>query len=213
MTVRVMLVDDHALIRDGLRAALGNEPDMEVVGAASSVAEALVMVPRLAPDVVLVDVNLGAGADGLELVDALRQRYDSLGIVVLTMYDDDELMLRALRTGASAYALKTSSTDALIVTMRHAVAAPRSFSAEGLTRVLARASEAPPAQVLTDREQEVLEHLASGHPIATIARQMYLGVSTLKTHIAHVYDKLDATSRTEAVMTAVRLGLLDVRAN
>jgi DNA-binding NarL/FixJ family response regulator len=211
MTARTMLVDDHALIRDGLRRILDREDDVEIVAEASHAAMALAVEEQSRPDVVLVDINLEGGTEGIALVRKLRQRRPDLGLVVLTMYDDDDLVIQALHAGASAYALKSRTTAHILLALRHAVASPHSFSAEGLAQILARTSERTHKQpLLSDREVDVLRELASGAPVATIARSLFVSTSTLKTHVSRIYEKLNARTRTEAVMAGVRLGLLEV---
>ena len=212
MTITIGIVDDHELIRGGLRRALNDEVDCTVVGDAGSIREALALSATLRPDVLLIDINLSdPEGDGLDLVAQVRAQRPDAGLVVLTMLDDETLLLRALGAGASGYVLKTAPTTEVIAAVRHAATSPRSFSATGLAEALARShSKAATEPLLTDREQEVLDRLASGQPIATIARQMFLSTSTLKSHVSHVYEKLGAGTRTEAILAAIRLGILDV---
>lgn len=213
-THRVLLVDDHPLFRTGLRRVLEGEPGLTVVGEAASADQARALAARLRPDVVLVDVNLGAGeTDGIELVATLRAERPEVGLVVLTMYDDDALLLRALQAGASGFSRKTAAAEEILALVRHAVASPRSFTAEGLADALSAVQRpAAPRPELTAREREVLERLASGAPLPAIARAMFLSTSTLKTYVSRVYGKLEATSRTEAVVAGVRHGLIQLDA-
>lgn len=207
----VLLVDDHPLVRTGLRRALEDEPDFAVVAEAASAAEAEALEARHAPDALLIDVNLGAGQpDGIALTSRLRERRPEVGLVVLTMYDDDALLLRALQAGASGFVRKTAPAGEVVAMLRHAIATPRSFSAQGLAEALAAMARAPKGPDLTPREREVLDRIAGGAPLPTIARAMYLSTSTLKTYVSRVYAKLGATSRTEAVMAAARLGLIQI---
>jgi DNA-binding NarL/FixJ family response regulator len=209
--ITVGIVDDHELIRGGLRGALSQEEGFTVVGEASGIRTALSLDAMLRPDVLLIDVNLNdPDGDGLELVSRIRSHRPEVGLVMLTMLEDDALLLRALTSGASGYVLKTAPTAEVLAAVRHAATSPRSFSATGLAAALARSHGKVNEPLLSDREQDVLERLATGQPIATIARQMFLSISTLKSHVSHVYEKLGARTRTEAILEAIRLGLIEV---
>ena len=206
MAVTVLLVDDHALIREGLRRAFEATDDLEVVGEAGSVDEALALVNTLQPQVAVVDVNLGDGS-GIDLVRELRGRRPDVGLVVLTMYDGDDQMFAALEAGASAFVLKGAPSDDVVVAARRAVTAPTAFSAQDLAGAMRRRMQTP-AVSLTPREGEILQLLGEGLSVAEIAGRMYVSQSTAKTHLSKLYDKLGAGNRTQAVMAAVRLGLL-----
>lgn len=205
---RVLLVDDHHLIREGLRRALDRAGDLEVVGEAASVNEAEGALSRLRPEVMVTDIRLPDG-DGLALTSRARSQYPKLGIVVLTMYAGDEQVVAAMEAGASCFVGKDAPTDEVIAAARRAVAAPRDFVAKDLEAVLQRRGSAPVRTRLSPREREVLMLLADGHAIAEIARRLFIGESTAKTHVAKIYDKLGAANRAQAVMAAVRLGLVD----
>jgi DNA-binding NarL/FixJ family response regulator len=206
--VTVLLVDDHALIRGGLRRALHRSEDLRVVAEAASAPEALALHRAHAPRVAVVDLNLGA-TDGLDLVRRLRGANPWLGIVVCTMSDGDEALLGALEAGASAFVSKSAPVDDVVQAARHAAAKPTAFTASDLAGAMRRRIAAPPVQ-LTQRESEVLRMLGDGLPVAGIAQRLYISPSTAKTHLAKLYAKLDAGNRTQAVMAAVRLGLLEV---
>ena len=208
MTTTVLLVDDHALIRQGLRRAFEATDDLEVVGEAGSVAEALVLDRMHAPDVLVVDVNLSDGT-GIDVVRAVRQARPGVGLVVLTMYDGDEHLFAALEAGASAFVLKQAPASEVVDAARRAASAPGTFAADGLAAAMRRRMAAP-AVTLTDREAEILHLLAQGLSVAQVSSQLYVSASTTKTHMAKLYDKLGAANRTQAVMTAVRLGLVAV---
>ncbi len=211
MTITVLMVDDHPLILGGLRRALEDFDGFRVVGEATSIATAIAAEEELRPTVMLIDINLGdSEGDGIDLVAKLREKRPDIGLVILTMQDDDALLLRALSAGASGYVRKTATTEEVVSALRHAASSPRSFSAAGLAEALANARSAPAGPSLTDREREVLTHLATGDPVSTIARRLFLSTSTLKTHISRIYEKLGAGTRTEAVMSAIRLGLIQV---
>jgi DNA-binding NarL/FixJ family response regulator len=208
MTTRVLLVDDHALIRQGLRRALELTEDLEVVAEASSVAEALVQDRAFVPDVVIVDVHLGDGS-GIEVVRQIRAARPKAGLVVLTMYDGDEHLFAALEAGASAFVLKQAPSSEVVEAARRAATSPTTFTADGLAAAMRRRM-ATPAIRLTDRESEILQLLALGLSVAEVSSRLYVSASTTKSHMAKLYDKLGAANRTQAVMTAVRLGLVAV---
>ncbi len=206
MSTRLVIADDHALIRQGLRHALSADEAVEIVGEAGSAAEAEVVIDRERPDVVLVDVMLGDG-NGLDLARTLRDRYPTLGIVILTMHGDDEYLFRALDNGASAFVLKSASSDEVLSAIKHARIAPTSFAAADLAGAMRRRMEKPKLS-LTERETEVLDLLKEGLSVSAVAKRLYISESTAKTHIAKLYSKLDATNRAHAVMNAMRLGLI-----
>jgi DNA-binding NarL/FixJ family response regulator len=201
----VLLVDDHELIRQGLRQNFERDPGFEVVGEAGSAAEAERLVDALSPDVVIMDIRL-PDASGLDAARALRARHPDLGIVVLTMYAGDEQVIGALDAGASAFIPKSAPAHEVMAAARHAAVAPGTFSAADLAGVLRRASTS--RVQLTTREREVLALLAQGMPVAAIAKQLFISQSTTKSHIARLYEKLEAGNRAHAMVNAMRLGLL-----
>ena len=205
-TTTVMLVDDHALIREGLRRAFEQTDDLEVVAEAASLPEALALSRAHAPDCVIVDINLG-GASGIDLVRRLREARPEVGLVVLTMYDEDEHMFAALDAGASAFVLKSAPAEEVLAAARGAAASPGSFTAHDLAGAMRRRMQGP-AVTLTPRENEILQLLAEGLSAAQVAARLYISPSTAKTHMSKLYDKLGAGNRTQAVMNAVRLGLV-----
>jgi DNA-binding NarL/FixJ family response regulator len=201
----VLLVDDHELIRQGLRRNFERDPGFEVVGEAGSGAEAERLVEELTPQVVIMDVRL-PDASGLDVAKALRAKHPALGIVVLTMYAGDDQVIGALEAGASAFIPKSAPAQEVMAAARHAAVAPGTFSASDLAGVLRRVSSQPVQ--LTPREREVLSLLAEGLPVAAIAKQLYISQSTTKSHIARLYEKLEAGNRAHAMVNAMRLGLL-----
>ena len=206
MPVTVLLVDDHDLIREGLRRAFEREADFTVVGDVGSVSAALSSFHALSPDVVIMDIRLSDG-NGLDATRSLRAASATVGIVVVSMDGEDEQLLAALDAGASAFVPKMAPVDQVVSAARHAAAAPATFSAADLPGALRRRS-ANPRQRLTSREVELLQHLQEGLTAAAIARQMYISESTVKTHISRIYEKLGAANRAQALMIAVRTGLL-----
>ena len=203
--VKVIIIDDHTLVRAGIARLIDSEPGLSVVGEASNVTEGADMLRRVPADVMVVDVSLGDGS-GLSLVPSARAKRPTMGIVVLTMHNDDETLLAALDAGASSLVLKTP---------------PRRGPRHGPSRRRRPPTRSPPAgsptrcadstQVkpnLTAREMEVLERLAVGDSVAGMAKRLYMSESTVKTHIAKLYSKLGAHNRASAVMAAIKLGFV-----
>ena len=206
MGVSVLLVDDHALIRQGLRRAFEATDDLVVVAEAGSLSEALALERSHNPDVAVVDVNLGDGS-GIDFVRTMRGRRPEMGLVVLTMYDGDDHVFAALEAGASSFVLKGAPSEEVVSAARQAARAPTAFTSQDLAGAMRRRMQAPAVQ-LTPRESEILQLLGDGSSVAQIAGALYISQSTAKTHMSKLYDKLGAGNRTQAVMAAVRLGLL-----
>lgn len=206
MSTTVLLVDDHELIRSGLAAVIDLEPDLAVVGTAGTVAEALAAITDLAPAVVVADLQLPDGT-GLDIVRAVRRTDDRTGLVVLTMHSGDEQIFAAMQAGASGFVGKDAPAQEVVGTVRHAAVSPRSFVSSGLVGAMMRRSGAGSAR-LSDREHDVLVLLADGLGTAAIAERLFVSESTAKSHIAHIYQKLGAANRAQALVTAMRIGLL-----
>lgn len=202
----VVLVDDHELIRQGLARAFERTADFQVVGAAGSVAEGRALVRLHRPRVLVTDVRLPDGT-GLDLVRHVRATDADTGIVVLTMYAGDDQLFGALEAGASAFVAKDSPSADVIAAARHASVSPRSFAAADLGDAMRRRLE-PSGPRLSARESEVLTLLADGLGVAAIAKQLFVSESTAKTHISKIYEKLGAANRAQAIMIAIRSGLL-----
>jgi DNA-binding NarL/FixJ family response regulator len=203
---RVLLIDDHDLIRHGLARAFEHQEDFEVAGQASSVAEGLRQFKDLRPDVLVTDVRLPDGT-GLDLVKEIRAQGFETGVVVLTMYAGDQQLFAALEAGASAFVSKDAPADEVVAAARHAMVSPRSFTAADLAGAMRRRMT-PSGPQLTQRETEVLSLLARGFSVSAIARSIFVSDSTAKTHISKIYEKLGASNRADAIMKAVRSGLL-----
>jgi len=207
VTISIVLVDDHELIRQGLRRAFERTGDFTVVGEAGSVAEALRIVAEHTPNVVIFDVRLPDGS-GLDAARKVREGNPTMGIVVLTMYAGDDQLFGALEAGASAFVPKTAPADEVVAAARHAASAPSAFTAADLAEAMKRRL-APSGPQLSPREGQVLRLLADGMSVAGIAKQLFVSESTAKTHISKLYEKLGAANRAQALMTALRLGLLE----
>jgi DNA-binding NarL/FixJ family response regulator len=203
---KVLLVDDHDLIRKGLRHAFERDRQFEVVGEAATAAEAVRQAGALQPDVVIMDLRLPDGS-GLEAARALRKASSTMGIVVLTMYAGDDQLFGALEAGASAFVPKDAPAEDVIAAARHAAVSPRAFTASDLAGAMQR-KLSPTGPQLSPREKEVLGLLADGLGVAAISKQLFISESTTKTHISKVYEKLGAGNRAQALMTAMRLGLI-----
>ena len=203
----VLLVDDHELIRQGLRRAFERDAGFRVVGEAGSVGDATHLAEALRPDVVVIDVRLPDGS-GLELAQALRSARADVGLVILTMYAGDDQLFAALDAGASAFVPKSAPSDDVVAAARHAAVKPSSFIASDLAEAMQRRLH-PTGPQLTRREREVLDLLAEGLGVSSIARKLFISESTTKTHVSKLYDKLGATNRAQAIMAAVRARLLD----
>jgi DNA-binding NarL/FixJ family response regulator len=206
VSTTVVLVDDHELIRQGLRRAFERTGDFAVVGEAGSVAEALEVIGSATPDVVIFDVRLPDGS-GLDAARKVRESNPTMGIVVLTMYAGDDQLFGALEAGASAFVPKDAPAEDVISAARHAAVSPRAFTATDLAGAMQRRLS-PSGPQLSPREREVLGLLADGLGVAAISKQLYISESTTKTHISKVYEKLGAANRAQALMTAMRLGLI-----
>ncbi len=204
---RVLLVDDHGLIREGLRRAFDRTSDLLVVAEAGNCKDAMQALQDVQLDVLVTDLGLPDG-NGMDLVRFARAGNAKLGIVVLTMYSGDEQIVGAMEAGASAFVNKDASADEVVAAARHASIAPRSFTAHDLSSVMTRRMSAPAGPRLSPRETEVLALLVDGLAVGQISRRLFISESTTKTHVAKIYDKLGASNRAQAVISAVRLGLV-----
>ena len=206
MMIRVLIVDDHQLIREGLRRAFDRSGDFKVVGEAASIEQAHQQLASERPDVVTFDVRLPDGS-GLEAAREARDTFPDLGIVVLTMYAGDDQLFGALDAGASAFVPKDAPAEDVVIAARHAASSPRSFTAPDLAEAMRRRMT-PTGPQLSPREKEVLDLLAEGLSVSQISRRLFISDSTTKTHISKLYEKLGAGNRAQAIMSALRLGLI-----
>ncbi|MBB6626417.1 response regulator transcription factor [Nocardioides sp. KIGAM211] len=210
--IRVLLVDDHELIRSGLAGIFELESDMTIVGEAGSVAESLAVWTAESPDVIVADLQLQDGT-GLDIVRAVRKQSQTVGLVVLTMHSGDDQIFAAMEAGASGFVGKDAPSSEVVKAARHASVAPRSFICSGLGGAMMRRTAASSTR-LSEREHEVLLLLADGLGAAAIGERLFMSESTAKSHIARIYQKLGVGNRAQALVTAMRIGLLSsVRPN
>lgn len=207
MPIRLGIVDGQTLTRYGLRELVSQHPDIEIVAECQSAAEAPSMVAAARPDVVTVDVVLPDG-DGLRLAREFRDRYADLGIVMLTSQHEDDVLFRALENGVSAFVAKTAPLEEVLGAIRHAAVAASSFTASGLAMAVARRRRMQDRMALSPRETEVLRLLHDGLSVPAIAAEMFISVSTAKTYVARLYEKLGAANRAQVLMAAMHHGLI-----
>lgn len=203
--IRVMLVDDHAVVRSGLGAFLMAYDDFELVGEASSGEKAIDMCPRLQPDVVLMDLVM-PGMDGAQATGLIREKCPQIQVIALTSFKEQELVEGALKAGAIGYLLKDISADALANAIRSAASGQPALSPEA-AQILIQATRSPADKIgsdLTDRELEVLALMVQGLNNNQIAEKLVISVSTAKFHVSSILSKLHVVSRTEAVAVAIQ---------
>jgi two-component system, NarL family, response regulator DevR len=206
--IRLVIVDDHAIVRQGLRSILEREPDIEVVGEAASAGEALDLVAASRPHIVLLDLKLSAGSDvaGLTLCGQLTAATPAPGVLVVTTFLDQQLVLEAIQRGARGYVLKDVDAVALVAAIRAVRRGESAFDSHSATMVVR--SLAAPAPELTAREREVLTLLARGLSNEAIGRELYISATTAKFHVGNVMRKLAVSRRAEAVYAGSKLGLI-----
>ncbi|MBB4948058.1 DNA-binding NarL/FixJ family response regulator [Kitasatospora gansuensis] len=204
--VRLLVCDDHAVVRAGLLALLGSADDIEVVGAAGSGEEAVALADKLHPQVVLMDLQLGDGIDGVEATSRIAGRPGAPYVLVLTTYDTDADINRAIAAGATGYLLKAERPEELFAAIHAAAEGRTTLSPPVASRVMAQLRT--PAPQLTDREQEILAQLAQGLGNREIARALFISEATVKTHLGRIYDKLGVDTRSGAVAAAKERRLL-----
>ncbi|HSL43410.1 MAG TPA: response regulator transcription factor [Anaerolineales bacterium] len=209
--IRVMITDDHLIVREGLRLILETADDIEIAGEASDGAECLNMVPTFKPDVILMDLQMPR-MDGITAIGHLRREYPGIAIVILTTFNEDDLMIRGLQAGARGYLLKDTSREHLLDTIHAAARGETLLKPDILARVLsAHTTPAPAAQsdsTLTERELEVLQAAARGERNKEIAYKLGITERTVKAHLASIYQKFNVDSRAAAVAVAAQKGLL-----
>ena len=211
--MRVLITDDHLVVREGLRLILETADDIEVVGEALDVAQCLELVPQLKPDLILMDLQMPR-MDGITAIEQLRRDHPEIAIVILTTYNEDDLMIRGLRAGARGYLLKDSSRESLLDTIHAAARGETLLKPEILARVLAPPAQSKPAPVpqtdstLTERELEVLQAASRGERNKEIAYKLGMTERTVKAHLQSIYQKFGVDSRAAAVAIAAQKKLL-----
>ncbi|WP_371614986.1 response regulator [Streptomyces sp. NBC_00454] len=207
--IRILLADDHPVVREGLRGMLSAEPDLEVVGEASNGPQAEALAARLLPglDLILMDLRM-PGGDGVESIARITAAGLAVRVVVLTTYEDDRDILRAVEAGAAGYLLKDMARAELADAVRAAVRGETVLAPSVAGRLVDRLRTRPSLPRLSEREVSVLRLVSEGATNAEIGRRLFVAESTVKTHLLRVFAKLEVTDRTAAVTTAMRHGLL-----
>ena len=209
--VRVLVADDHAVFRRGLKALLDSEPDTELVGEAATGREAVERSEQLQPDVVLMDLQM-PGINGIEATRRILRTNPRVGIVVLTMFEDDDSVFSAMRAGARGYVLKGAEPSEILEVLRAVAKGEAHFGPEIARRITGffstlRADPAEAFPELTAREREILDLIARGHANQEIARRLYLSPKTVRNHISHIFAKLRVADRAHAIVRAREAGL------
>jgi DNA-binding NarL/FixJ family response regulator len=204
--IRILIVDDHPVVRDGLRGMLAGDPDLEVVGEASDGAKALDVVERLHPDVILMDLRM-PGLGGAPAIRALGERGSPARVLVLTTYDSDSDVVPALEAGATGYLLKDTPRNELVRAIRAAAQGGAVLAPSVATRLVSQLRE-PARDTLSERELEVLGLIAQGETNRGAAARLFISEATVKTHLLHIYEKLEVNDRAAAVAAAYERGLL-----
>jgi NarL family two-component system response regulator LiaR len=212
-TIRVLIADDHVIVREGLRTLIGYEPGVEIVGEAADGVEAVRMARDLQPDVILLDMAMPR-MDGLEAIGEIRQRDPEARILVLTSFSDDDRVFGAIKAGALGYLLKDASPAALLQSIRDVYEGEFSLSpgiARKVVAELQRPPDLPPTEEpLTAREVEVLKLIAQGMSNQEIGDRLFIGVRTVRNHVSNILGKLYLANRTQAALYAIREGLVDL---
>lgn len=204
--IKILLVDDHPIVRTGLRALFNNYEDIHVVGEVSTGEQAVDFVKDTAVDVVLCDLRLGAGMNGAQTTAAIRKLPKAPQVLILTTFDKDSEILACIEAGACGYLLKDVSAQTIVESLRQAAAGHMVLATEMTLRVVEGMRR--PKVELTARERDVLLQLATGAGNKQIAKALFVSEATVKTHLVHIFDKLQATTRTDAINKAKDHGLL-----
>jgi len=214
--IRVLLAEDHTIVRKGLRSLLDAEAGIEVVGEAGDGREAVRKVQQLSPDIVVMDIAM-PGLNGLEGTRQIRKRFPEVKVVILTMHTDEEYILQILASGASGYVVKQAAPRELVSAIQSVHRGGSFFSpsiskkiVEGYIRQAEATVEANSYQKLTEREREVLQLIAEGHSTREIGQLLHISVKTVETHRAHLTDKLDIHSVAELTQYAIRKGVISL---
>ena len=207
-SIRLIIVDDHPVVREGLRGMLASQPDFEVVGEASGGVAGVGLTEQVLPDVVLMDLRMPDG-DGVSAIQQLKARGNPARVLVLTTYDSDADILRAVEAGATGYLLKDSPREDLFRAIRAAAQGQAVLAPTVATRLMGRMST-PKDDALSAREIEVLELVARGNSNKSVGHALHISEATVKTHLIHIYGKLGVNDRTAAVTVALERGILSL---
>jgi len=209
MLPRLLLADDHRMLRQGLRRSMEDE-GFEVVGEAADGVQAVQMACELRPDVVLMDVSMPE-IDGVEATRQIRALLDTVRVVMLTMHADQDVIRRAINAGASGYLVKDCSIDEVVAVVRQVASGEIALSPDLAVSMLKEANRPLHERILTAREEELLQLIGEGLSTPEVAATLYISTKTVKNHLASIFEKLDARDRTQAVVKAVRMGIIEVR--
>jgi DNA-binding NarL/FixJ family response regulator len=210
--IRVLIADDHGIVREGLRAVLGPEADMEVVGEAATGIEAIERATELRPDVILMDIQMPQ-VNGIDATRRILDANPRVGVVVLTMFEDDDSVFSAMRAGARGYVLKGAPPSQILKVVRAVAGGEAYFGPEIAKRLMdffSAPKPLPPSETfpeLTTREREILDFIAQGHSNAKIAGRLFLSPKTVGNHISHIFTKLQVADRAHAIVRAREAGL------
>ena len=210
MAIRILVADDHRVVRQGIRMFLGLDPEFEIVAEAADGAEALAMARKYLPDVVVMDL-LMPGIDGIQATGIIRRELPDTEVIALTSVLEDASVIGAVRAGAIGYLLKDAGADELCRAIRAAAAGQVQLSPKAAERLMREVRTPDNPEVLTTRETEVLRLIAQGMANKEIARELDIGEKTAKTHVSNILAKLGVPSRTQAALHAVRIGLVDLK--
>jgi DNA-binding NarL/FixJ family response regulator len=210
--IRVMIVDDHPIVRQGVRGVLANHPDIQVVGEADNAATLFAIVDSLKPDVILLDIRM-PGQSGIEVTQRLKRDYPNIRVIILTTYDDDEYLFGALRAGAEGYMLKSASQESLADSIRQVARGERLLSPDLVGKIMREfrnlANDKARAESgLTDQELQVLRMIAAGATNKEIAEKLYWSEVTVKRKVQDILEKMGVANRAQAVAEAGKRGLL-----
>ena len=210
--IRVLICDDQAVVREGLRAILGTEPDVQVVGVARDGAEALALLSGLRPDLVLMDLKMPA-MNGIQATRLIREQHPEIKVLVLTTYDADEWVFDAIRGGADGYLLKDTPREGLVAAIRGTLSGGTHVDPQVAGKLFRRVAQGGPLpegaaiQQLSERERDVLRLLARGFSNGDIAQSLFLSEGTVRNYVSAIFGKLGVTDRTQAAVLALRAGL------